>query len=201
MSNPIQFWYDFSSPYGFLATARISEIEQQTGRAVTWHPYLMGALFKTTGRQPIINHPMIWEYAKQDVARTARKLKMDLLLPSEFPVATVGACRATYAIHETAGPDEAKRLAKALYRGYFQHNRNISVSSIILDIAEEHNFDRVTVEENMNSPQIKALLREVIQNAGDNNIFGSPFFLIDDEPFWGVDHIDDLILWGWDGSW
>ena len=63
-----------------------------------------------------------------------RKLKMDLLLPSEFPVATVGACRATYAIHETAGPDEAKRLAKALYRGYFQHNRNISVSSIILDI-------------------------------------------------------------------
>ena len=161
----------------------------------------MGALFKTTGRQPTINHPMLWDYAKRDVARTARKLKLDLQLPSEFPIATVGACRATYAIHEKLGPDEAKRFSKALYSGYFQQNRNISSPSVILDIAEEHQFDRDSVEEEMNSPQIKTLLREVIQNASDNSIFGSPFFRIDDESFWGVDHIDDLILWGRDGPW
>ena len=185
MNSDIQFWFDFSSPYGFLAAQRISEIEQETNRKVSWNPYLMGALFKTTGRQPVINHPMVWDYAKQDVARIARKLNITLQLPSTFPIATVAACRACYWAQENHGISEAIRLINAIYNEYFQNDRLISEAATVLEIAGEAGFNTIALEKGMNSAEIKSHLRDVIQTASDNNIFGSPFFRIDGESFWG----------------
>jgi len=201
MSDTIDFWFDFSSPYGYLASSRSAEIESETGRQVIWKPYLMGALFKQTGRQPLTNHPMVWDYARNDVTRTSRKFGIDIKMPEPFPIATVSACRAYYwtlANHDEA---TAKKLTTALYAAYFGHNRNISDKQVVADVAGETGLDTDAVLAGLNDPSIKETLRLVIEEAAGKGIFGSPFFDIDGEHFWGVDHIDDLISWGRDGAW
>jgi 2-hydroxychromene-2-carboxylate isomerase len=58
MSQPIDFYFDFSSPYGYLAATRIEAIASRHHREVTWRPVLLGAVFKVTGRQPLTSVPL-----------------------------------------------------------------------------------------------------------------------------------------------
>lgn len=116
MTTPIEFFFDFSSPYGYIAASRAGEIEQASGRELAFNPYLMGALFKSTGRQPLASHPLVWDYAKHDVARTARRFGIDFNLPEQFPVATASACRAFYWVRANEGDKAARALAMDLLR-------------------------------------------------------------------------------------
>ena len=71
MSDPIEFYFDFSSPYGYLASERIDEIAARHGRDVTWRPYLMGVAMKVTGSSPVVNRPMLGPYSRHDMERSA----------------------------------------------------------------------------------------------------------------------------------
>lgn len=201
MTKPIEFWFDFSSPYGYLATRRAEEIEAETGRPLAWRPYLMGVLFKATGRRPLAGQPMVWEYAKRDVARLARRLKTTITMPDPFPVATIAACRAWYRVRDRNGEERAQRLAMGLFDAYFRDNRDISKPETVVEIAARDGVDADWLNAALNDPQVKQRLRDVVDEASARGIFGSPFFVIDDEPFWGADHIDELIAWGRDGPW
>ena len=130
MSDPIEFYFDFSSPYGYLAAECIDDIAGRHGRGVAWRPYLMGVAMKVTGSSPIVNRPMLGEYSRRDMVRSARRLKVPFSFPEPFPIATIAACRAVY-WSERAGAEEAKSLARALYRAYFADGRNISEADVV----------------------------------------------------------------------
>ncbi len=95
-AKPIEFYFDFSSPYGYLASYRIDAIAAEAGRTVTWRPYLLGVAFKATGQTPLVSQPIRGTYALRDMERSARKLKVPLVLPEGFPMATMAAGRAFY---------------------------------------------------------------------------------------------------------
>ena len=83
MANPIDFYFDFSSPYGYFAGEKIDALAAKHGRAVTWRPILLGAVFKITGGQPLPTIPMKGSYAAHDLARSARYFKIPFKLPSK----------------------------------------------------------------------------------------------------------------------
>jgi 2-hydroxychromene-2-carboxylate isomerase len=87
MANPIDFYFDFSSPYGYLASTQIDGLAAKHGRAVTWRPILLGAVFKITGGQPLATIPLKNSYSAHDMARSARLLNVPFKLPTKFPVA------------------------------------------------------------------------------------------------------------------
>ena len=74
MAEPIEFYFDFSSPYGYLGAQRIDEIGARHGRDVAWKPFLLGAVFKTTRSEPLLGIPMKGDYARVDIPRMARLL-------------------------------------------------------------------------------------------------------------------------------
>lgn len=197
MSDPIEFYFDFSSPYGYLAACRAAHVEQSTGRALEFKPYLMGAVFKTTGRGPLSNHPLVWDYARNDVARSARRLNVSFAVPDPFPVVTASACRAFYWVSSTEGDDAARALAMRLYHAYFAEGRNISKTDVV---AEVTGGDREAVTAALNDEQLKGDLRRRTDEAAARGIFGSPFFIVDGEAFWGNDRVDDVIRWA-NGAW
>jgi 2-hydroxychromene-2-carboxylate isomerase len=119
MVAPIDFYFDFSSPYGYLASYRVDEIAAEFGRAVAWRPYLLGVAFKNTGQSPLVSQPIRGTYALRDMERTARKQKVPLILPEGFPMATMAAGRAFYWL-DGRDPKRAVDLAKALYRAAAQ---------------------------------------------------------------------------------
>ena len=200
MSAPIEFYFDFSSPYGYLASERIDEIGARHGREVAWRPYLMGVAMKVTGSSPVVNRPMLGEYSRRDMERSARRLRVPFRFPEPFPIPTVAACRAVYWM-ERADSGEAKALAKALYRAYFVDGRNISEAAVVADVAAEAGTDRDALLAGVQEPAIKGRLKEVTNDAVERGIFGSPFFMVDGEPFWGHDRMDEVDRWLASGGW
>ena len=86
MANPIDFYFDFSSPYGYFAATKIEALAAKHGRAVTWRPILLGAVFKITGGQPLPTIPLKGSYAAHDLKRSARLFNVPFKLPTKFPV-------------------------------------------------------------------------------------------------------------------
>jgi len=200
MSTPIEFFFDFASPYGYIASYRIDDIGARHGREVAWRPYLMGAGFKITGRKPLVEHPMVNEYAYRDLQRTACLYDVPFTLPDPFPVATIAACRAYYwMLDQDAGA--AKQLARDLYHAYFAQGRNIANANEVIDVAEAGGIDRDALGAALQDPVIKQRVRDVTDKALERNIFGSPMVIVDGEPFWGVDHLDQVERWLETGGW
>ena len=200
MSDPIEFYFDFSSPYGYLAGECIDAIVARHGRDVTWRPYLMGVAMKVTGSSPVVNRPMMGAYSRRDMQRSARRLQVPFRFPEPFPIATIAACRAVYWM-ERANADGAKPLAKAFYRAYFVDGRNISEANVVADVAADSGADRDALLAGIQEPAIKDRLKEVTNDAIERGIFGSPFFMVDDEPFWGHDRMDEVDRWLEAGGW
>ena len=200
MSDPIEFYFDFSSPYGYLASECIDAIAARHGRDVTWRPYLMGVAMKTTGSTPLVNRPMMGAYSRHDMERSARRLEVPLRFPEPFPIATIAACRAVYWM-ERSDAGETKPLAKALYRAYFVDGRNISEAEVVADVATGVGADRAVLLAGIQEPAIKDRLKEVTNDAIERGVFGSPFFMVDGEPFWGHDRMDEVGRWLESGGW
>jgi 2-hydroxychromene-2-carboxylate isomerase len=200
MPDPIDFYFDFSSPYGYLASTRIDALAARHGRSVVWRPILLGAVFKINGQQPLISIPLKGNYAARDLARSARLLKVPFKLPSKFPVGATTPSRAFYWVHDRE-PMLAKRLAQALYTAYFAQDRDISSPETTVNIAEKVGVDKAELEQALNDSAVKDRLRAEVDAAIARGVFGSPYFVVDGEPFWGSDRLDQVERWLATGGW
>ena len=131
MKTAIDFYFDFSSPYGYLAGEKIDALAAKHGRSVNWRPMLLGAAFKLTGGQPLPSIPIKGEYAKRDFLRSARFHGVAMKIPTVFPISGLAACRAFYSLNEK----DRVALAKALLRAYFVDDLNIGEADNVLKVA------------------------------------------------------------------
>jgi 2-hydroxychromene-2-carboxylate isomerase len=200
MANPIDFYFDFSSPYGYFASATIDEVAAKHGRGVIWRPILLGAIFKITGQQPLPTIPLKGSYAKHDLARSARLYGVPFKLPAKFPIAGQAPSRAYYWI---ADRDAAlgRRLAQALYRAYFAEDRDISNPEVTANVAVKLGISREELLQALNDPAVKERLKNEVDAAIERGVFGSPYVVVDGEPFWGADRLDQVEKWLATGGW
>lgn len=200
MANAIDFYFDFSSPYGYFASTRIDDIAGKYGREVVWRPILLGAIFKITGQQPLPTIPLKGSYAKHDLARSARLLGVPFKLPTKFPVAGQSPSRAFYWVGDK-DPALAKKLAQALYRAYFAEDRDISSPEITANVAAKLGVDRGELLAALGDPAVKERLKTEVDAAIERGVFGSPYIVIDGEPFWGSDRLEHVEKWLATGGW
>jgi len=198
--NPIDFYFEFSSPYGYIASNLVDDLEKRTGRAVTWRPMLLGPVFKITGQPPLVDIPIKGEYAKRDFPRTARLHQVAYNHPAKFPIGTVAALRAFY-WQSDRDPMQARALAKALYKAYFVEGVDISAPAAVVDIAASAGVDRASLMAALEDPAIKERAKREVDSAVAAGVFGSPFFIVDGEPFWGCDRMPMLEDWIRRGGW
>lgn len=192
MSDAIDFYFDFSSPYGYFASTKIEQLAARYGRAVKWHPLLLGVIFKTTGGAPLPSLPLKGDYAFRDFERTARFHGIAYNRPELFPLPTQLAARAMLWVEQTMGDAKAVDFAKAVYHAYFVDGAKIIDPDVIGPLAAALGIDAAAMIDGANSDQIKDLLRTEIEAAVARGVFGSPFVIVDDEPFWGFDRFDQL---------
>lgn len=200
MADPIEFYFDFSSPYGYFASSKIDGIAAKYGREVVWRPILLGAVFKITGQQPLPTIPLKGSYAKHDLARSARLFGVPFKLPTRFPVAGQAPSRAFYWVGDK-DPGLAKKLALALYRAYFGEDRDISSPEITANVAAKLGVDRAELLAALEDPAVKERLKTEVDAAIERGVFGSPYIVIDGEPFWGSDRLDQVEKWLASGGW
>lgn len=200
MTKPIDFYFDFSSPYGYLASHRIDKIAEGHDRSVTWRPYLMGVVFKINGRTPLPDLPLVGDYARRDFARSARLHGVPFNAPSRLPISAVAASRAYYWLYDQ-DPQKAKVLARALYGAFFVDDQNIAEPDVVASVAESVGVDNVAMAKALQDADVKNRLRQETDAAIARGVFGSPYVVVDDEPFWGNDRLDQVDRWLETGGW
>ena len=191
----IEFHYDFSSPYGFLASQKIGALAARHGRNVEWNPILLGVVFKQTGTAPLTDIPLKGEYSKRDFARSARFHGLrPFRMPSRFPVPTQAPARLITWLKQTS-PDLVAAATLAIYRAYFEQDLDISASENAIAAAAGVGVDASAARVAIDSPDIKQALKACVDRAIARGVFGSPFVFVDGEPFWGLDRFDQIERW------
>ncbi|HEX5078012.1 MAG TPA: 2-hydroxychromene-2-carboxylate isomerase [Geminicoccaceae bacterium] len=200
MATPIEFYFEFASPYGYLASTRIDAIAARHGRAVAWHPIMLGAAFKLTGALPLMQTPLKGDYMMRDLPRFARLLGVRFTAPPVMPTNSLAASRA-FVWLEQDDPGKAKALARAVFHAHWGEGREIAHPEDVADIAAPLGIERGALLAAVNDPAIKLRLRQATEAAIARGVFGSPFVLVDGEPFWGADRLDQVEQWLARGGW
>ncbi len=198
--SPIDFYFDFSSPYGYLASERIDGLAGKHGRAVTWRPILLGVIFRVTGQSPLTEQPLRGDYARRDFARSARLYGVRFVIPDPFPISTLAAARAYYWLGER-DPAAARALAHGVFRAYFGEGRDMSSAEAVVGVAEALGIDGGELADVLRDPAVKERLKAEVQAAIERGVFGSPTIVVDGEPFWGADRLDHVDRWLETGGW
>jgi 2-hydroxychromene-2-carboxylate isomerase len=197
---PVEFYFDFNSPYSYIAAHLIDDLVARHGRTVDWKPFLLGAVFEVTGSKPLPQVPMKGEYAKHDFARSARFHGVEYNPPAKHPFSPTAASRAVY-WSKAQDPAGAVKMGLALFQAVMRDARDISSPDAVADIAAEVGFDRDAVAAGIQDDAVKAKLKEETDAAIARNIFGAPYIVVDGEGFWGVDRLDMVDKWLETGGW
>ncbi len=194
MSAAIDFYFDFSSPYGYLASRRIEALAKAHGRTVNWRPILLGVAFKATGGAPLPHVPLKGPYSMRDFLRSARFYGIPYQQPANFPISTIAAARAFYWL-QGKDPAKAVELAKALFNAYFTEGFDISKPENVVQIATRLGVNGAELAAALNDPAIKEKTKQEVDAAVAKGVFGSPYIVVDGEPFWGADRFDQIERW------
>jgi 2-hydroxychromene-2-carboxylate isomerase len=200
MAEPIDFYFEFASPYGYLASTQIDAIAERHDRAVAWHPIMLGVAFKETGAKPLTQTPLKGPYLLHDVPRFARLLGVPLTLPPVMPMNSLAASRACLWLEEE-DPARAKRLAQTLLHAHWGEGRDLSAAEAVAEVAAGLAIDCGALLAGIADQRIKDRLRAQTEAAIARGVFGSPFIFVDGEPFWGADRLPQIEAWLSKGGW
>jgi 2-hydroxychromene-2-carboxylate isomerase len=144
--------------------------------------------------------PMKGDYPRHDIARFARLLNLKLRMPAQFPFMAANPSRAFYWL-EDRDAGLAKRFAKAVFRQAYTDGLDVTGVDFVCDLAQGMGVDREALKAGMTSPEGKERLRKEVEEAVKRRVFGSPYIIVDGEPFWGADRLSQVEEWLVTGGW
>ena len=195
MNSPIDFYFDFSSPYSYIANEWLDALAARHGRSVRRHAMLLGATFQAAELKSPVSYPLKGAYSVRDFDRSARFEGVPCSLPKAFPIPTQNAARLFWWLAETRGEAAAAAWARAGLRAVFVHGVVLNDAEALKALAAENGIAPEQAEAVWNDPLWKARLKRENDEAIAAGIFGAPFFVVDGEPFWGNDRKPQIERW------
>ena len=186
MNKFIDFYFDFISPYSYLAHKRIREIQKEKKIEFVYKPILLGGLHNLAG----ITAPALIKSKKKflvdDCEMVAKKFKINFKFNEKFPINSLSLMRGILVID-----DNAKDLfIDKFFDAYWSLNSDLDNKENIIKILKEINIDPKIFYENISKQETKDNLKNITQKAFDKKIFGAPTFIVNDKIFWGQDRLD-----------
>jgi 2-hydroxychromene-2-carboxylate isomerase len=192
--DSIEFWYEFASPYSYMAAERIGRMAAEAGVKVQWCPFVIGPILKLRPGQASATQdapPAQKAYRRRDVERLCLQYGIALNWPTAYPRNGLLAARVALA----ADPGRRERFSRAVYRANFVEDREISDQAVIRSILREIGQNEDGAIAAALTPANKALLVERVEQATARGIFGAPSFIVGEELFWGNDRLDQALSW------
>jgi 2-hydroxychromene-2-carboxylate isomerase len=195
MSTSIEFWFDFSSPYSYLAGEQIEAIAGKHGRTIHWQPMLLGAIFKVSGSAPLTSRygPMA-AYHEHDFVRSGRFVGVPFVMPDPFPIMTQNTARAALWIQRNR-PEKLGTFARSAMRALFVDNQAINDPAVIAMLADACGADGAAASAACNDVVYKDALKANCDQAIAAGVFGVPWIIVDGEIFWGNDRLPQVDRW------
>jgi uncharacterized protein (TIGR00369 family) len=186
VSGTVELYFDFSSPYTYLASTRVEEIAARHGAEVVWRPILLGPILKAAGRQPLFYRPVEGAHARLDLARWADHLGIPFVEPPVFPVNSLAAARG---FHAARGAGKGSEYCRAALRAAWGEGRDLGDARVLREVAAGVGLDTEAFERSLQDPDVKAWLRAEVDEASRRGVFGAPVFFVGGEMFHGNDRL------------
>jgi 2-hydroxychromene-2-carboxylate isomerase len=187
MRPPIDFFFDFSSPYSYIANEWIDALAARHGRTVRRHAILLGVTFQAAELKSPVSYPIKREYSLRDFARSARHEGVPFAMPEQFPIPTQNAARVYWWLHDSRGPAEAAQWTRSAFRAFFVRGVPLNDPAELQALAADSGLDAQAAAAAWSDPVWKDRLKHANEQAVAAGVFGAPFFIVDGEPFWGND--------------
>ena len=199
---PIDFYFDFISGYGYLASLRLEAIAARHGRRVDWHCMLLGvAVMKTMGLKPLLETPLKSDYVLRDFARYQRRHGLALARKLLDPVMDPRPAARAFCWVKRHHPGREAAFAHALFDRYWRLGRDLSVSDELAALAPPLGLDEAALRDGIAGDESRNDLRASVAASLERGVFGSPFLIVDGEPFWGSDRLEQVEDWLARGGW
>ena len=184
MTNKIDFYFDFISPYTFLAHKKIIKLNKRNN--FNYKPILLGGLHNLGGiTAPAFNERKM-KNMKNDCEIIAQKNEIDFVWNANFPINSLYLMRGFIFISD----DQKDRFIDICFDCYWEKNKDISKKDVIKMILGECNIDENLFSDGINNQKIKDELKNLTSDAFAKDVFGAPTFVINNKLFWGQDRLD-----------
>lgn len=196
-SPRMQMWFDFASPYSYLAILRVQALAESAGVVVDLRPFLLGPIFQAQGwnDSPFRLFPGKGAYMMRDIARLADKYGITYNRPRLFPRMSVLPARIAL-----LGQDEpwCRDFCVAVFRANFQDDLDIQSEDVVHGLLQDLGLDADALIARGKSEAAKEALRRQVDRARGLGLFGAPTFFAGSEMFWGNDRLEDALQWARD---
>lgn len=184
MTQPIEFFYDFRSPYSYLALTQLREMDVD----IALRPMPILKVMEKVGNVPTtITCAAKGRYARLDLARWARRYGLTLN-PSNMRDNDGDAC--SRAVLAAGSPAEAAAITLALYRACWSEGKTLATTDDILAAIAAAGIDAAPIAARIDSPDIVAQLDANTDEAVERGVFGSPTMFVGETMFFGNDRLD-----------
>ena len=181
MTKEIDFYFDFISPYSYLAHQKIKIINNIN---FNYKPVLLGGLHNLQGITAPAFIKAKLKHMISDCDLIAKKNKFEFVWNSKFPTNSLNIMRGCLFINN----DEL--YLDVMFDAYWKDNLDTSNDDVLKTLLEKNKIDSKIFFEGIKNPKIKDELKSITQEAHDKEIFGTPTFVVNDKIFWGQDRLE-----------
>lgn len=187
MAPRLEFFFDYGSPFSYLADTQLNGLAARTGAEIVYRPFLLGAVFKETGNASPITIDAKRKYMNAELERWARRYGVPPLRNAHFPINTIRLMRGAVGAQH-AGVFAAYH--RAIFDAFWARGLNLGDASVMREVLEQTGLDAPRIIALTDEPAVKDELRRNTEEAVRRGAFGAPTFFIGDEMFWGNDRLD-----------
>ena len=182
MTKEVDFYFDFISPYSYLAHQKIKTINNVN---FNYKPVLLGGLHNLQGITAPAFIKSKLKYMISDCNLIAKKEKINFTWSSKFPINSLNIMRGYLFIN-----DDVKNLyLNEIFDAYWKDNLDISNEEILKTLIKKCEINSNNFFEGIKDPKIKDKLKVITQEAHSKEIFGAPTFVVNNKLFWGQDRL------------
>ena len=186
MTKSVEFYFDFISPYSYLAYKKLKFLDYKNKINIIFKPILLGGLHKLGGiTAPAFNkHKM--KNMKNDCELVAKKNNIEFKGNDKFPVNSLQMMRGYLSINN----ELKEKFFDLCFDSYWKKNIDLSNSVNIENILNECSIDKKKFFKDIENQKIKDELKKLTNDAFEKDIFGAPTFVVNNKIFWGQDRLD-----------
>ena len=185
MTKHLEFFFDLSSPYSYLAATQVPALAARTGATVAWKPFVLAAVFKATKNNGPIVSPEKAKWSLTDLARWAAEYGVPFKMSRYWPINAIKAMRLIIAADDEG---KAAQATLAAFHAVWADEKDVTTDDELRAIARaaELAIDPLAAIE---QPAIKDRLRAYGDDAVRRGAFGAPAMFVGDELYWGNDRL------------
>ena len=188
MSPTLEFFFDYGSPYTYLANHRLAGIRERTGVEIVYRPMLLGGVFKATGNQSPALEPVEPKrsYGGLALRRSAETYGAPFAGNPHFPINTLGLMRTAVAAQRQG---VFAVYHQTVYPAFWVDGLDLGDEDVLAGLLTAAGLDAAKLAELCGQDDVKNELRGNTEEAVARGAFGAPTFFLGDEMFFGADHL------------